>query len=115
MHRCELRIIICPIFDLSTALTTRNQHFSAYVLQLGADPPPYYRGVQVRSYVQLTVRQTLYIGLKAIHVNGAVFFAFLQVSWGNRRFLPVCLWQDPLFQLHQLGHVGWNELVFDPR
>lgn len=31
----------------------------------------------------------LYVGLKAIHINHAVFFALLQMPWRNRRFLSV--------------------------
>lgn len=60
-------------------------------------------------------KRRLYIGLKAIHINGAMFFDLLQVPRGNRRLLPLWMRPDALLQLHQPGHVGRDELVFDPR
>lgn len=58
-------------------------------------------------------RRRLYIGLKAIHVNGTVFFALLQVSRRNRRLLPLWRRPDALLQLHEPCHVRGDELVFD--
>lgn len=57
----------------------------------------------------------LYVGLKAIHVNRTVRFVLLLVSRGNQRPLPVCGWPDALLQSHELGHVGREQLMFDPR
>lgn len=57
----------------------------------------------------------LYVGLEAIHVDSAVFFALLQVPRGNWRLLPFCLRSDTLLQLHEPGNLGGDELVFNSR
>ena len=74
------------------------------------------RGSDQHNYTvnTLTSRRRLYVGLKAIHVNGALFFALLQVPWGNRWLLPLCQRPHALFKLHEPGHVRGEELVFDP-
>lgn len=68
------------------------------------------------SYTDATSRskRRLYVGLQAVHVDGAVFFALLQVPRRNRRLLPLRLRPDALLQLNQPGHVRRDELVFDP-
>lgn len=60
-------------------------------------------------------RTRLYVGLEAIHVDSAVFFALLQVPRGNWRLLPICLRSDALLQLHEPGHLGGDELRFNSR
>lgn len=57
----------------------------------------------------------LYVGLQAVHVDGAVVFA-LYVPRRNRWLLSVTVrWPHALLQLHQPGHIGGNQLVFEPR
>lgn len=57
----------------------------------------------------------LYVSLQAVHVDGAVVFA-LHMPRRNRWLLPVAVrWPHALLQLHQPGHIGGNQLVFDPR
>lgn len=57
----------------------------------------------------------LYVGLQAVHVDGAVVFAF-HVSRRNWWLLPVAVrWPHALLQLHQPGHIRGNQLVFKPR
>lgn len=61
------------------------------------------------------ILRRLHVGLKAIHVNSAMFFPFLQMSWGNRRFPPVWNVPNTLLQPHESGDIRWDELVFDSR
>lgn len=57
----------------------------------------------------------LYVGLQAVHVDGAVVFA-LHVPRRNRWLLPVTVrWPHALLQLHQSGHIGREQLVLEPR
>lgn len=67
-----------------------------------------------RTTPTLNSRRRLYIGLKAIHVNGTLFFTLLQVSRRDRRHLPLWCRSNALFQLHESCHIGRNELVFGP-
>lgn len=77
---------------------------------------PLHRGSDQHIYTDNSSnsRRRLYVGLEAVHVNGAVFFALLQVPWGNRRLLPLRRRPDALLQLNQTGHVGRDELVLEP-
>ena len=54
----------------------------------------------------------LYVGLQAVHVNGAVVLVFvLEVARGNRRFLALGRrGSHSLFKLHELRHV-WGDVL----